>query len=72
MNHYLVVFKREFRDEELPDWHHLPSGVPGLNIRMPGTGRRVRVEATPEAISELRKRLAGSCHIEPIIEHHLS
>ncbi len=69
MAEYLIAFRREFREQTEPEWEKLLAGITGLEVKNPGARRRVRVEATPEALSEIRERLANRCHIEPVIRH---
>ncbi|MCZ6861837.1 MAG: hypothetical protein O7I42_16435 [Alphaproteobacteria bacterium] len=70
MSEYLIAVKRHKRDSAPPNWEEMLSDIQGLILKNAGRSRRVRVDATPEAIDEARKRLSDSCHIEPVMHHH--
>lgn len=69
MSEYLIAVKREKRCQIPPNWEELLSGIEGLIVKGAGRNRRVRVDATPEAIEEARERLSDSCYIEPVMHH---
>lgn len=66
MDKYIVSPKKSFREDEV--WKDQLASIPGITVANPG-GRRLRVEATHEAIQEARSKLATYCHIEPLIKH---
>ncbi len=70
MAEYLIAVKSHKRDSALPNWEEMLSDIQGLILKNVGRSRRIRVDATPEAIDEARKRLSDICHIEPVMHHH--
>lgn len=71
MAEYVIAIKRDKRDQAL-NLEAVLSGISGLVVKGSTSTRRVRVEATPEAITEARARLSDVCHIEAVIEHRPS
>lgn len=69
MAEYLIALKRGARETAAPDLDEVLSGIAGLVVKNPGAKRRLRVDATPEAIAEVRARLSATCHIEPVVYH---
>ena len=69
MSEYLIAVKREKRNSVNPHWEEILSGIRGLILKSSGRRRRVRVDATPEAIEEARARLADICYVEPVMDH---
>jgi hypothetical protein len=66
---YIIAVKREMRDSAPADWHERLHGIEGLH-EVGSSDRRVQVEASEEAIAEVKVRLASWCHIEKMIPHH--
>ena len=71
MAEFVIAIKRNKR-EQAPDLEQVLSSITGLVVKNSATARRVRVNATQEAIEEARTRLSDSCYIEPVIEHNPS
>jgi hypothetical protein len=72
MNTYLIALKREARKTAPQDWARRVREVPGVRLIGAETAPVLRVEATPEAIEQVRRQLGACCHIEPVIPHQPS
>ncbi|MEO7653507.1 MAG: hypothetical protein ABIZ80_23865 [Bryobacteraceae bacterium] len=69
MDQYVIAVRRDARGSAPADWSESLKRIPGLEIRGAGNASRVQVEASPEAIASVRKKLGAFCHIEPAIVH---
>jgi hypothetical protein len=69
---YLIAPKREARGKAPHDWAQRIRSVPGVRLVSPETAPVLRVEATPEALEQLRRQLGECCHIEPAVTHRPS
>lgn len=63
---YVIAAKREFRDQLRTDWVDEIQSVAGLTVCSEPKFGRLIVEASDEAIEEVRAVLGGAFHIEPI------
>lgn len=72
MNTYVIAVKREMRGTAPANWAESVTTVPGIVVCGDTDGPRIQVEATPEAIREIKERVGVFCHIEPLIEHYPS
>lgn len=66
---YVIAVKRERREAASSNWKEPLRSIAGLRIIGDNDPLRVQVEASDEAISEVRRVLGHLCHIEPVIEH---
>lgn len=64
---FIIALKREMWDT-VPDWQTQVADVPGIAIEG-SNERRMLIEATEQAINEVRSRVGQWCHIEEPIEH---
>ena len=70
MKRYIISVKRE-RGAAVPaDWAEPLRGIQDLHIRGTANPQRLQVDASDEAIAEVRRLLSALCHIEPAIPHH--
>jgi hypothetical protein len=72
MSTYIIAVKREMRQTAPTNWLDMLRDIEGLTIRGASNPQRVQVEASDEAIEEVRRRLGQWCHIEPAILHRPS
>ncbi len=70
MSEYIVAVKREQRGQVPADWADALEDLDGVTVTKRSGKNRLSVQATPEGIEALRKKLGGFCHIEPVIVHH--
>lgn len=66
---YVIAVKRERREAAPSNWKQPLRSIAGLRIIGDDDPLRVQVEASDEAIAEVRRVLGHLCHIEPIIRH---
>lgn len=71
MDKYVIAVKRGHRSKGLTDLADVVEDIEGLEIHRTAREDRLLVEASPEAIEEVRHRLGDTCHIERVIEHRL-
>jgi hypothetical protein len=64
---YVVAVKRDKRAEVPPDWLDTVRGTPGVTIVGDSNPERVQVNATPQAIEDLRRKLGECCHVEKVV-----
>ena len=69
MTQFIVSVRRERRQSAVADWPQVLRGIAGLEIRGDANPNRVQVEATDDAIGEVRQKLGELCHIEAVIVH---
>ncbi len=69
MNKIIIAPKREFRHLIDLNWQNEISKIKGVRVlvREP---QRLRLEATPEAVQELRARLESTFNIEQMVMHY--
>ena len=68
LSEYIIALKRGIEPDE--DWREVLASLPGLTVKNPGA-RRLRVDATDDAIADVRAKLSQVCHIEPVIKREL-
>jgi hypothetical protein len=66
---YLIALKREARGAAPPDWVRTVRSVPGVRLVGDETRTVLRVEATPDALEQIRRQVGPYCHIEPVVPH---
>jgi hypothetical protein len=69
---FVVAVKREKRSEVPREWVEIVRGTPGVTIVGASSPARVQVTASPEAVEELRRRLADYANIERVLPHSRS
>lgn len=69
MSTYVIALKRDCRAKAPADWVQLVRSVPGVHLVGSENAPVVRIEATSEAVEQLRDQLGTFCNIEPIILH---
>lgn len=69
LEEYVISIRRDARDRAPADWIDLVRRVAGITIRGSAHPDRIQVEASPEAIEELRHSLSSIAHIEKLILH---
>jgi hypothetical protein len=72
MNTYIIAIKREMRHRAPSTCLEMLRDIDGLTIRGASNPDRVQVEASDEAMAEVRRRVEPWCHIEPAIRHRPS
>ena len=66
---YVIAVRRE-RTDVPADWRSIVRGTSGVVVVGDANTSRLQVHATPEAIDEIRSRLADYVHIERVIRHY--
>ena len=61
----IVAPKRETREATPADWQDLVANVDGVEV-VGRTTSRVQVQATPEAVHEVRRLFGDLCHVEEV------
>jgi hypothetical protein len=69
---YIIAVKRDRRVYAPPDWAKPLQAINGLKICGSGNPFRVQVEASDDAIEEVRRELGELCHIESVIPHQFT
>lgn len=69
MSIYVVAVKREFRDSVQSDWVNQIQQIEGVEVSGNGNSSRVLVNASPDSLPEIEKRVGSFCHIEPTVTH---
>jgi hypothetical protein len=72
MNTYIIAIKREMRNTAPTTCLEMLRDIDGLTISGASNPNRVQVEASDEAIAEVRRRVEPWCHIEAAIRHRPS
>ena len=67
---FVIAVRRGHRHAVDPDWPDHLVAVEGIEIIGTASEVRVQVEATEEAIAEVRRLLGDRFHIEPVISRH--
>ncbi len=69
-NQYLIAVRRDQRSTAPSNLAGSIDKIDGLEILGVRDSRRLRVEATDEAINQVKDLLSKVCHIETPIEHN--
>jgi hypothetical protein len=72
MSTYLIALKRETRGQAPADWARRVRDVPGVRLLGDDKAPVLRVEASPEAVEEIRRHVGPYLNIEPVIAHQKS
>ena len=69
---YVIAVKRERRADVPANWKEIVRGTSGVVVTGDASDARVQVQATAEAVAQIKERLADCVHIERVIRHRLS
>jgi len=67
---FVIAVRRGHRHDVGANWADHLGSVEGIKIIGTASHLRVQVEATEEAIAEVRRILGHRFHIEPVISRH--